>query len=228
RSARLANVGDHERRGNQLLLPSRRLVRCAVSFEPDQEIRAMRPDLRMSERDVPLLAFAQCHGERALPARPKLDVQPTPEQPLPDLGRRHRQPLDVARAHRGDRLARLNERAVPRYEPNRTDARFQRGISLPENTSVPLPDLEIRVFHVEHAPVDEPAALARPTFHQAVDARVDHVDAEDSSDVRDRDASLAVDAVLEPPRIDLRADSLDPLAAAMVDDDREARSTVLN
>lgn len=53
------------------------------------------------------------------------------------------------------------------------------------------------MFHVEHAPVEEPAALARPPFHQGVDAGVNGMHGKQRCQLRHTCRWLAVNFLLE-------------------------------
>src|SRR5690606_38097864 len=61
------------------------------------------------------------------------------------------------------------------------------------------------MFHVEHAPVDESAALARSSLDQAVNTWIDHIDCETARDLRDGSGGRAVDPVLDTVRPKLNA-----------------------
>src|SRR5690606_21481620 len=87
---------------------------------------------------------------------------------------------------------------------------------------------EVIVFHVEHAPVDKPPALARAALDQPVHARVDDIDREAARNVRDGRGRLPVDSEHYARIVELHADPANRSAFPLLDVDRQGLSTVLD
>src|SRR5690606_19073887 len=196
--------------------------------EPHDQIRAMRTGLRMPEHDVPVQVLAEGFRQRTAPAAPELHLQPPAEQTLRRFRRGLRQALHIGRPHGGNGLAGFGERPGPRLEPRSGHSRLESGVSLPKDPPIPLPRVQVAMFHVEHTPVDETPALARPALDQAMNARIDDVDAEDPRDLRDRPPFQPIDPIGEPlwTYLDANPPRVRPLA--IIDDHREARPPVLD
>src|SRR5690606_14305681 len=90
------------------------------------------------------------------------------------------------------------------------------------------PSGQVVMFHVEHAPVHEAAALAGSALDQPMNAGVDDVDSKAPSDLRHGRRRLTVDAIVDAGGGELHADPPVHVILAMLDVNRQAIAAVLH
>src|SRR5690606_4102818 len=138
-------------------------------------------------------------------ARSVDDFQLAAEKSCGNLFGRWCEALDIRGSCARDVDTRLDQRGVPRFERGQPHRRLQRRVALSEHAPIAFPGGQVIMFHVEHAPVDESAALARSSLDQAVNTWIDHIDCETARDLRDGSGGRAVDPVLDTVRPKLNA-----------------------
>ena len=83
----------------------------------------------------------------------------------------------------------------------RARSTLESGVTLPEDSAILPPSFEINVFHVEHTPIQEPAAFAGTSFDQLMHTRLHDVDRQCGSKRRSTGRQIAVQFLLQPPAL---------------------------
>jgi hypothetical protein len=120
-----------------------------------------------------------------------------------------------------DALRGLDERGGPSLELAARGT-FERRVSLAQDPPIQPPSVEVSVFHVEHTPVEESAALARSALDQLMDAGLDDVHRQNRGKLGCTDRRISIYLLLQPPGIECHADPHGPLRRLDLAVDAEA------
>ncbi len=137
----------------------------------------MRSHLGETRRPVPVPRLPERPGEidSPPPARPIVEPQRMPDQGLAERRRNRAQCADIARPGRVHGLAGGDQCLRPQRQFRRRGPGLERRIALTERPPVRPPVRQEAMFHVEHAGIDVPPALARPGLDQLMQARIQDV-----------------------------------------------------
>ena len=122
-----------------------------------------------------------------------------PQQPLAHRRQRAGEALKVGGPLPRQGFAGLGQLRVPDAHRRVRQILLECSISLPERLVIALPRRQERMFHVEHAPVQKPAAAARALLKKLVNFRIDDLWREMLGQLRRRLRGAAADPDLGAP-----------------------------